>query len=66
MRVGLLAAEAGGSGLARAVLEYDGGFVLLGVVRGGNWLVVVVSDDADIGEILFELRQQGPELAAQL
>ncbi len=62
----LLVAEAGGSGLARAVLEFEGGFALLGAVRGGNWLVLLVSEDADVGEILFELRQQGPELASQL
>ena len=61
-----LAAEAGGPGLARAVLEFEGGFALLGAVRGGNWLVVLVSEAADVGDILFELRQQGPELAAQL
>lgn len=61
-----LAAEAGGAGLTRAVLEFEGGFALLGAVRGGNWLVVLVSEAADVGEILFELRQQGPELAAQL
>lgn len=61
-----LTAEAAGASLSRAVLEFDGGFALLGAVRGGNWLVVLVSGDADVGEILFELRQQGPELAAQL
>lgn len=61
-----LTAEAGGTGFARAVLEFEGGFALLGAVRGGNWLVVLVSETADVGEILFELRQQGPELAAQL
>ena len=61
-----LIGEGGGSGLARAVLEFDGGFALLGAVRGGNWLVVLVSEAADVGEILFQLRQQGPELAAQL
>jgi hypothetical protein len=48
------------------VLEFDGGFVLLGAVRGGNWLTVLVSESADVGEVLFQLRQQGPELAAQL
>ncbi|HEU4799313.1 MAG TPA: roadblock/LC7 domain-containing protein [Gemmatimonadales bacterium] len=61
-----LATESGGTGLARMVLEFEGGFALLGAVRGGNWLVVLVSAAADVGEILFELRQQGPELAAQL
>jgi predicted regulator of Ras-like GTPase activity (Roadblock/LC7/MglB family) len=61
-----LAAEAGGTSLARVVLEFEGGFALLGAVRGGNWLVVLVSATADVGEILFELRQQSPELAAQL
>lgn len=61
-----LTAEGGGSGLARAVLEFDGGFTLLGAVRGGNWLIVLVTDSADVGEILFQLRQQAPELAAQL
>jgi predicted regulator of Ras-like GTPase activity (Roadblock/LC7/MglB family) len=60
-------ADASGSGaLTRVVLECGGGLALLGVVRGGNWLLVLTRPDADIGQLLYDLRQEGPALAAQL
>jgi predicted regulator of Ras-like GTPase activity (Roadblock/LC7/MglB family) len=51
---------------ARFVLECAGGLALGGVIRDGNWLLVLTDSSADIGQLLFELRQEGPALAAQL
>lgn len=51
---------------ARYVLECAGGLALGGIIRDGNWLLVLTEASADIGQLLFELRQEGPALAAQL
>lgn len=51
---------------ARYVVECAGGLALGGVIRDGNWLLVLTEPSADIGQLLFELRQEGPALAAQL
>jgi hypothetical protein len=48
------------------VIECDGGLAVLGQVRGQHWLLALVSPDADVGQLLFDLRQEGPALAAQL
>lgn len=51
---------------ARYVLECGSGLALGGMIRDGNWLLVLTEPSADIGQLLFELRQEGPALAAQL
>ncbi|HET7601480.1 MAG TPA: roadblock/LC7 domain-containing protein [Gemmatimonadales bacterium] len=59
--------EAGHVGAAaRYVVECAGGLALGGVIRDGNWLLVLTEPSADIGQLLFQLRQEGPALAAQL
>ncbi len=59
--------EAGGlGGASRLVVECANGLAIFGVVRGGNWLLVLTEADADIGRLLYDLRQEGPALAAQL
>jgi hypothetical protein len=35
-------------------------------VRGGHWLLVLARPDADVGTLLFDLRRDGPALAALL
>lgn len=61
-----LADTAATGGAARMVIECDGGLVILGQVRGQHWLLALVAPDADVGQLLFDLRQEGPALAAQL
>lgn len=51
---------------ARYVLECGTGLALGGVIRDGNWLLVLTESTADIGQLLFQIRQEGPALAAQL
>jgi predicted regulator of Ras-like GTPase activity (Roadblock/LC7/MglB family) len=51
---------------SRYVLECGSGLALGGVIRDGNWLLVLAEPSADIGALLFQLRQEGPALAAQL
>jgi predicted regulator of Ras-like GTPase activity (Roadblock/LC7/MglB family) len=51
---------------ARYVVECANGLAIGGVIRDGNWLLVLAEPSADIGQLLFELRQEGPALAAQL
>jgi predicted regulator of Ras-like GTPase activity (Roadblock/LC7/MglB family) len=51
---------------ARYVVECASGLAIGGVIRDGNWLLVLTEPSADIGQLLFELRQEGPALAAQL
>jgi predicted regulator of Ras-like GTPase activity (Roadblock/LC7/MglB family) len=50
--------EGAGSGVFRmAVLEYAGGLLLLGSSGSGDWLAVLAEPDADIGTLLYDLRQ---------
>ncbi|HET9605349.1 MAG TPA: roadblock/LC7 domain-containing protein [Gemmatimonadales bacterium] len=51
---------------ARYVVECGAGLALGGIIRDGNWLLVLTEPSADVGQLLFELRQEGPLLAAQL
>lgn len=52
--------------VARLVLEGEAGLALLGAVRNGNWIIVLTDSDADVGALLYDLRREGPALAAQL
>ena len=57
---------AGIGSAARYVVECGTGLALGGMIRDGNWLLVLTEPSADVGQLLFELRQEGPALAAQL
>jgi predicted regulator of Ras-like GTPase activity (Roadblock/LC7/MglB family) len=57
---------AGAGPAVRMVIEGEGGTAILGQVRSQHWLLVLASPEADIGQLLFDLRQEGPALAAQL
>jgi predicted regulator of Ras-like GTPase activity (Roadblock/LC7/MglB family) len=68
-----LAQHAGrlGEGAARgefvtAVLEYAGGLLVLARASTTEWLAILADADADIGPILFDLRQHRPALATLL
>jgi hypothetical protein len=39
---------------------------VLTAVRGGNWLLVLTEPGADVGTLLYDLRQDSPTLAALL
>lgn len=62
----LLAAAARMDEAQRLVIEAAGGFLLMGLVRAGHWLLVLAEMDADIGTLLYEIRRHHPSLAAQL
>ena len=52
--------------LTTAVLEYDGGIVVLSRVGTGNWLALLARGEADLGPLLFDLRQHRSALAPLL
>jgi predicted regulator of Ras-like GTPase activity (Roadblock/LC7/MglB family) len=60
-----------GTGAARgalrtAVLEYDGGTLVVAQLGGGDCLAILARPQADIGQLLYDLRQHRPALAALL
>lgn len=52
--------------IAVAVFEYQEGVVVLGRLPSGDWLAIVASTDADIGPLLYDVREHGPALATLL
>ena len=52
--------------LHTAVLEYAEGLLILARVGTGDWLAIVASAGADVGTLLFDLRQHRSALAALL
>jgi predicted regulator of Ras-like GTPase activity (Roadblock/LC7/MglB family) len=52
--------------LATAVLEYGDGLLVLARAGMGDWLAVLATSDADIGPLLFDLRQHRSALATLL
>ena len=52
--------------LVTAVLEYAGGLLVLARAGTADWLAILASADADIGPLLFDLRQHRPALATLL
>jgi predicted regulator of Ras-like GTPase activity (Roadblock/LC7/MglB family) len=64
-------AELLGQGAARgqlvtAVLEFAGGLLVLARASAGDWLAILASADADIGPLLYDLRQHRSALAPLL
>lgn len=62
----LLGSGAGCGDLATAVLEYGGGLLVLARAGAGDWLAVHAAADADIGPLLYDLRQHRSALAPLL
>jgi hypothetical protein len=52
--------------LKTAVLEFERGLLLVAQVGAGDCLAIVAAPDADIGPLLYDLRQHRPALAALL
>jgi predicted regulator of Ras-like GTPase activity (Roadblock/LC7/MglB family) len=48
------------------VLEFEDGLLLVARVGTGDWLAILATAEADIGPLLFDLRQHRPALAALL
>jgi predicted regulator of Ras-like GTPase activity (Roadblock/LC7/MglB family) len=62
-RLGLGAAR---GALRTAVLEYDRGLMLVAQLGAGDSLAILAAPEADLGELLYDLRQHRPALAALL
>lgn len=59
--------EAAGRGLAATVVvEYDRGLAVLVRLAENDWLMVLTGPNADVGELLYDLRRHRPVLAALL
>jgi predicted regulator of Ras-like GTPase activity (Roadblock/LC7/MglB family) len=63
---GRLGAGASLGQLTTAVLEFESGVLLVARVGTGDWLAILAAPEADIGPLLFDLRQHRPALAALL
>jgi len=57
---------AGRGALRTAVLEYERGMLVVAQIGAGDCLAVLAKADANIGELLYDLRQHRPALAALL
>ncbi len=64
--VALLGTGAGCGSPATAVLEFDGALLVLARASAGDWLALKATADADIGPLLYDLRQHRAALAPLL
>jgi predicted regulator of Ras-like GTPase activity (Roadblock/LC7/MglB family) len=52
--------------LRNAVLEYEHGLLIVAQIGSGDCLAILAASDADVGPLLYDLRQHRPALAALL
>ncbi len=52
--------------LRTTVVEYTGGLLLLARAGAADWLAVMAKPDADVGSLLYDLRQHRPAIATLL
>jgi predicted regulator of Ras-like GTPase activity (Roadblock/LC7/MglB family) len=57
---------AGRGALGNAVLEYERGLLLVAQIGAGDCLAILAEPSADVGQLLYDLRQHRPALAALL
>jgi predicted regulator of Ras-like GTPase activity (Roadblock/LC7/MglB family) len=57
---------AGQGALRTAVLEYERGLLVVAQMGSGDSVAVLAAPDANVGELLYDLRQHRPALAALL
>jgi predicted regulator of Ras-like GTPase activity (Roadblock/LC7/MglB family) len=57
---------AGRGALRTAVLDYERGLLILAQIGAGDGLAILAASDANVGELLYDLRQHRPALAALL
>jgi uncharacterized protein len=62
-RLGLGAAR---GALQTAVLEYDRGLMIIAQLGAGDSLAILATPQSNLGELLYDLRQHRPALAALL
>ncbi|MGH7508568.1 MAG: roadblock/LC7 domain-containing protein [Gemmatimonadales bacterium] len=56
----------GRGALRTAVLEYEGGLLVVAQIGAGDGLAVLAAPDANLGELLYDIRQHRPALAGLL
>lgn len=61
-----LGAGAGRGPLHNAVIEYERGILVIAQIGAGDCLAILAVPQADIGALLYDLRQHRPALAALL
>jgi predicted regulator of Ras-like GTPase activity (Roadblock/LC7/MglB family) len=49
-----------------SVIDYERGLLIVAQIGSGDSLAILAAPDADIGELLYDLRQHRPALAALL
>jgi len=57
---------AGRGALRNAVLEYERALLVVAQIGAGDCLAILAAADADVGPLLYDLRQHRPALAALL
>jgi len=57
---------AGRGSLQNAVLEYERALLVVAPIGAGDCLAILASAEADVGPLLYDLRQHRPALAALL
>jgi predicted regulator of Ras-like GTPase activity (Roadblock/LC7/MglB family) len=57
---------AGRGALRNAVIEFERGLLVVAQIGAGDCLAILAAPDADIGALLYDLRQHRPTLAALL
>jgi uncharacterized protein len=57
---------AGGGALRNAVMEYEKALLVIAQLGAGDCLAVLAAPDADVGPLLYDLRQHRPALNALL
>jgi predicted regulator of Ras-like GTPase activity (Roadblock/LC7/MglB family) len=57
---------AGRGALRKAVMEYERGLLIVDQVGAGDCLAILAAPGADVGNLLYDLRQHRPALAALL
>jgi predicted regulator of Ras-like GTPase activity (Roadblock/LC7/MglB family) len=56
----------GRGALRNAVIEYERALLIIAQIGAGDCLAILAGANADVGPLLYELRQQRPALAALL
>jgi hypothetical protein len=56
----------GRGALRTAVLDYERGLLVAAQIGAGDCLAILAKPDANVGELLYDLRQHRPALAALL
>jgi predicted regulator of Ras-like GTPase activity (Roadblock/LC7/MglB family) len=61
-----LGVGAGQGAFRTAVIEYERGLLVVAQVGSGDCLAILANPEANVGELLYDLRQHRPALAAAI